>query len=167
MECWLIVLELFWTKELFWFSPGWFYFLFFFLLSNIQLIRYYYYILTYEKNDNKTYLSLPEERRKNILLDIAAVVHWFNNRFLLFFVFFRCEEEDVEMTDDALAVLTKVAMETSLRYSIHLITSANLTCRKRKVSIPFICWLSQAKTRKKLWFFLALRKLGVEKVESL
>jgi len=44
----------------------------------------------------------------------------------------RCEEEDVEMTDDALAVLTKVAMETSLRYSIHLITSANLTCRKRK-----------------------------------
>ena len=115
-----------------------FYFLFFFLLSNIQLIRYYYYILTYEKNDNKTYLSLPEERRKNILLDIAAVVHWFNNRFLLFFVFFRCEEEDVEMTDDALAVLTKVAMETSLRYSIHLITSANLTCRKRKVSIPSI-----------------------------
>ncbi|XP_066913318.1 ruvB-like 2 [Clytia hemisphaerica] len=44
----------------------------------------------------------------------------------------RCEEEDVEMTDDALAVLTKVAMETSLRYAIHLITSANLTCRKRK-----------------------------------
>ena len=47
--------------------------------------------------------------------------------------FFRCEEEDVEMTDDALAVLTKVSMETSLRYAIHLITSANLTCRKRKV----------------------------------
>lgn len=44
----------------------------------------------------------------------------------------RCEEEDVEMTDDALAVLTKVAVETSLRYAIHLITSANLTCRKRK-----------------------------------
>lgn len=44
----------------------------------------------------------------------------------------RCEEEDVEMTDDALAVLTKVGVETSLRYAIHLITSANLTCRKRK-----------------------------------
>merc|ERR1712179_472650 len=44
----------------------------------------------------------------------------------------RCEEEDVEMTDDAIAVLTKIAEETSLRYSIHLITSASLCCRKRK-----------------------------------
>merc|ERR1712212_835475 len=44
----------------------------------------------------------------------------------------RCEEEDVEMTDDAIAVLTKIAQETSLRYSIHLITSASLCCRKRK-----------------------------------
>ena len=44
----------------------------------------------------------------------------------------RCEEEDVEMNDDALAVLTKIAQETSLRYSIHLITSASLCCRKRK-----------------------------------
>lgn len=44
----------------------------------------------------------------------------------------RCEEEDVEMSDDALAVLTKIAQETSLRYGIHLITSASLCCRKRK-----------------------------------
>jgi len=44
----------------------------------------------------------------------------------------RCEEEDVEMTDDGVAVLTKIAQETSLRYSIHLITSASLCCRKRK-----------------------------------
>lgn len=44
----------------------------------------------------------------------------------------RCEEEDVEMSDDAVAVLTKIAQETSLRYSIHLITSASLCCRKRK-----------------------------------
>jgi len=44
----------------------------------------------------------------------------------------RCEEEDVEMSDDALSVLTKIAQETSLRYSIHLITSASLCCRKRK-----------------------------------
>lgn len=42
------------------------------------------------------------------------------------------------MTDDALAVLTKVGVETSLRYAIHLITSANLTCRKRKVSGPTV-----------------------------
>lgn len=44
----------------------------------------------------------------------------------------RCEEEDVEMSDDAIAVLTKIAQETSLRYSIHLITSASLCCKKRK-----------------------------------
>jgi RuvB-like protein 2 len=47
---------------------------------------------------------------------------------------YRCEEEDVEMSDDALTVLTRIGMETSLRYSIQLITAAHLVCRKRKVS---------------------------------
>ena len=45
----------------------------------------------------------------------------------------RCEEEDVEMSEDALEILTRIGMETSLRYSIQLITAANLSCRKRKV----------------------------------
>ena len=45
----------------------------------------------------------------------------------------RCEEEDVEMTEDAVAILTRIGMETSLRYAIQLITAASLTCRKRKV----------------------------------
>ena len=45
----------------------------------------------------------------------------------------RCEEEDVEMSDDALTVLTRIGIETSLRYAIQIITSANLVCRKRKV----------------------------------
>ena len=44
----------------------------------------------------------------------------------------RCEEEDVEMSDDALAVLSRIGMETSLRYSIQLITTASLVARKRK-----------------------------------
>ncbi|KAK7098346.1 ruvB-like 2 [Littorina saxatilis] len=44
----------------------------------------------------------------------------------------RCEEEDVEMSDDALTVLTKIGMDASLRYSIQLITAAHLVCRKRK-----------------------------------
>jgi len=44
----------------------------------------------------------------------------------------RCEEEDVEMTDDALAVLSRIGMETSLRYAIQLITTASLVARKRK-----------------------------------
>ncbi|XP_064601511.1 ruvB-like 2 isoform X1 [Liolophura sinensis] len=46
----------------------------------------------------------------------------------------RCEEEDVEMTDDALTVLTRIGMETSLRYAIQLITTANLVSRKRKAT---------------------------------
>ncbi|KAF2068754.1 hypothetical protein CYY_009924 [Polysphondylium violaceum] len=44
----------------------------------------------------------------------------------------RCEEEDVDIKEDALALLTKIGVETSLRYSIHLITSASLVCVKRK-----------------------------------
>uniref|UniRef100_A0A7S3GJU4 RuvB-like helicase n=2 Tax=Palpitomonas bilix TaxID=652834 RepID=A0A7S3GJU4_9EUKA len=44
----------------------------------------------------------------------------------------RCEEEDVEMTDDAQGLLTKIAMETSLRYALQMITAASLVCSKRK-----------------------------------
>merc|ERR1711964_639368 len=44
----------------------------------------------------------------------------------------RAEEEDVEMDDDAKALLTKIGTESSLRYSLHLITTANLVCLKRK-----------------------------------
>ncbi|WAR01974.1 RUVB2-like protein [Mya arenaria] len=46
----------------------------------------------------------------------------------------RCEEEDVEMTDDAMTVLCRIGMETSLRYSIQLITTAHLVARKRKAT---------------------------------
>ncbi|GMH39116.1 hypothetical protein BSKO_07014 [Bryopsis sp. KO-2023] len=46
----------------------------------------------------------------------------------------RCEEEDVEMTEDAKALLTKIGHETSLRYSIQLITASSIVCRKRKGS---------------------------------
>ena len=44
----------------------------------------------------------------------------------------RCEEEDVEMADDALTLLTKIGIETSLRYAIQLIIAAALVCTKRK-----------------------------------
>lgn len=39
----------------------------------------------------------------------------------------RCEEEDVEMTDDARALLTKIGMETSLRYAMHMIMCASVS----------------------------------------
>jgi len=47
----------------------------------------------------------------------------------------RCEEEDVEMSDDALTVLTRIGKETSLRYAIQLITTASHVCRRRKVGL--------------------------------
>ena len=58
----------------------------------------------------------------------------------------RCQEEDVEMTDEAKELLTKIGKfqffinysffhlgaETSLRYAIHLISAASLVATKRK-----------------------------------
>jgi len=44
----------------------------------------------------------------------------------------RCEEEDVEMAEDALELLTKIGSETSLRYAIHMIMISSLVCAKRK-----------------------------------
>merc|ERR1719191_737157 len=44
----------------------------------------------------------------------------------------RAEEEDVEMTDAAKELLTKIGSDSSLRYAIHLITVSNLVAMKRK-----------------------------------
>lgn len=44
----------------------------------------------------------------------------------------RCQEEDVEMSEDARVLLTKIGEDTSLRYAINLITSSALACLKRK-----------------------------------
>eukprot|EP00551_Chaetoceros_affinis_P008693 CAMPEP_0203684436 /NCGR_PEP_ID=MMETSP0090-20130426/48036_1 /ASSEMBLY_ACC=CAM_ASM_001088 /TAXON_ID=426623 /ORGANISM="Chaetoceros affinis, Strain CCMP159" /LENGTH=507 /DNA_ID=CAMNT_0050553611 /DNA_START=47 /DNA_END=1570 /DNA_ORIENTATION=+ len=44
----------------------------------------------------------------------------------------RCEEEDVEMTDDALELLTRIGVETSLRYAIQMVIAASLAAEKRK-----------------------------------
>lgn len=45
----------------------------------------------------------------------------------------RCEEEDCQLSDDALTVLTRISLETSLRYGIQLITTSSLIAKKRKV----------------------------------
>jgi len=44
----------------------------------------------------------------------------------------RCEEEDVEMTEDAKELLTEIGEKTTLRYSIQLITTSSLVAAKRK-----------------------------------
>ena len=43
----------------------------------------------------------------------------------------RAEEEDVEIAEEARMLLTKIAVETSLRYALNLITSANLVAAKK------------------------------------
>jgi len=44
----------------------------------------------------------------------------------------RCKEEEVNIKDEALNVLTRIGDETSLRYAINLISTANLAARRRK-----------------------------------
>lgn len=44
----------------------------------------------------------------------------------------RAEEEDVEMSEEAKELLTKIGTESSLRYAIQLITVGNLVALKRK-----------------------------------
>jgi len=39
----------------------------------------------------------------------------------------------VEIAEDARELLTRIAVETSLRYAIHLITAASLIAQRRKV----------------------------------
>nr|WCZ58510.1 TATA box-binding protein-interacting protein RuvB-like 2 [Andalucia godoyi] len=46
----------------------------------------------------------------------------------------RSEEEDVEISEDAKQLLTNIGMETSLRYTLQLISAAALVAAKRKAS---------------------------------
>lgn len=46
----------------------------------------------------------------------------------------RCDEEDVAVSEGALDLLTRIGMETSLRYAMYLITSSALVCSKRRGS---------------------------------
>lgn len=47
----------------------------------------------------------------------------------------RCQEEEVEMSEEARHLLTKIGVDASLRYAIHLITASALACQKRKGNI--------------------------------
>ncbi|KAF9007903.1 RuvB-like helicase 2 [Cyathus striatus] len=44
----------------------------------------------------------------------------------------RCQEEDVQLTPDAMNVLTSMATQTTLRYALNLISCAHVLARKRK-----------------------------------
>jgi len=46
----------------------------------------------------------------------------------------RCEEEDVEITEEAKDLLIQITVDTSLRYGIQLITTSNIVAIKRKAT---------------------------------
>jgi RuvB-like protein 2 len=68
------------------------------------------------------------------LLDRLIIIHTteYSEAELKTILKIRCEEEDCEIEDNGLTVLTKIAGDASLRYAIQLISIANLICRKRK-----------------------------------
>jgi len=51
----------------------------------------------------------------------------------------RCQEEDVEIEDNALRFLTEIGVKTSLRYSLHLIQPSFCIARKRKSEEIEVC----------------------------
>jgi len=68
------------------------------------------------------------------LLDRLIIIHTteYSEAELKTILKIRCEEEDCEIEDNGLTVLTKIASDASLRYAIQLISIANLICRRRK-----------------------------------
>lgn len=68
------------------------------------------------------------------LLDRLLIIttHPYSDKEIAQILKIRCEEEDVEITEDAMELLTKIGIETTLRYAIQLITTSSLVAAKRK-----------------------------------
>merc|ERR1711959_146600 len=56
----------------------------------------------------------------------------------------RCQEEDVDMTENAITLLTSIGKETSLRYAIQLITTSSIIARRRKATHVDVADISKA-----------------------
>ncbi len=68
------------------------------------------------------------------LLDRLVIIHTYpyEEEDLAEILQIRCEEEDVELSDDSKELLIQIAQETSLRYAIQLITTSNIVALKKK-----------------------------------
>ncbi|XP_049851280.1 ruvB-like 2 isoform X1 [Schistocerca gregaria] len=68
------------------------------------------------------------------LLDRLLIVHTlpYTSTEIKHILEIRCSEEDVMLEEPALDLLTKIGVETSLRYAIHLITTSSLIAAKKK-----------------------------------
>lgn len=88
-------------------------------------------IITIRGTDYKSPHGIPLD-----LLDRTLIIPTFpyQTHDLLKIIEQRAEEEDVEIEDAAKELLCKIGEEASLRYSLHMITVANLVAKKRKGS---------------------------------
>lgn len=70
------------------------------------------------------------------LLDRLVIIHTepYGAEDLARILTIRCEEEDVEMEEEAQELLVGIAEQTSLRYAIQLITTSHIAAQKRKAS---------------------------------
>lgn len=68
------------------------------------------------------------------LLDRVVIIstHPYNSEDLNKIISIRANEEDVDLSPDALQLLTKIATESGLRYASNLITTATLISQKRR-----------------------------------
>ncbi len=82
------------------------------------------------------------------LLDRLVIIHTdsYTEPELREIIKIRAEEEECEVSDEALKILARMACQTSLRYAMQLIALANVICHRRKVrfpsfSFPISCFL--------------------------
>lgn len=70
------------------------------------------------------------------LLDRLVIIHTepYSEEELSRILDIRCEEEDVEMDEEAKELLISIAVDTSLRYAIQLITTSNIVAMRRKAN---------------------------------
>ncbi|PFH32168.1 RuvB family 2 protein [Besnoitia besnoiti] len=89
-------------------------------------------ITTIRGTDYKSPHGIPLD-----LLDRTLIIPTqpYEEKDMLKIIELRAEEEDVELEENARLLLCKIAAECSLRYALHLITVANLVCRKRKGAV--------------------------------
>lgn len=71
------------------------------------------------------------------LLDRSIIIHTssYNSDEIRTILSIRANEEEVELSTDALALLTKIGQETSLRYASNLISVSQQICLKRRSNI--------------------------------
>lgn len=72
----------------------------------------------------------------------------------------RCQEEDVELSPDALGLLASLTADTTLRYVLNLISTAQVVARKRKSAVV------EVEDVRKCYTYFSDKKRSTEWVQS-